>query len=680
MDVDAIVYRLKESNIDDTRFAIKVIEAAEFNEPKTMILLSTSMSWAMTRKSFTEADQDDEAEKPLRKPYEAFTEDAFVTRKPHNSFKGFVEIEKRVMRAKSKYLRTFVFFCGILYGEEEEKLHQWFKLAWNGEGDSLPVFLDGGNYVPMIHVQDLVSITQKTIEEPPQPKDGEDDYQQAFLAVDESQLTQSQIVECISQKFGFNGKVEKLDEEECLIYDYFEYFTADVKLAIGAVNEFSFEWVSKEGFAENFDKIKQEFEKKRNLAPLRILMIGPPGAGKSHYSAQMKRKYRLDVVNSSSVISDFEALVKEKEATYHNLVQEKKDKIEHAKQLRLQKKKELEEKKKKQEEAKNDGDDDEDNQEPPQEEDPEEPAEEDKEEEEGSPIFVAKQEFEKYKAILDLKENSGRYNDTAITEMFRWKLSQPRLLNHGWILDGFPKTVEQAKLLFIKRAEGDDEPKGVDDHLFPDYCIIFNCKEKVLEDRLINITDPTPGHNDQDGFKRRLEAFNKANDINNLTTYLLGYIEECVTEQKRQCITKEVVFETERDEKEILTEVKEFLGKPHNYGPTEKELKEKERRRAAREDEQQKQEQQKHQNALERKRKQAEERERVLRSDAERLEEIRKQEKIMLEVKSQPLRVYLMENVIPVLTKGLIEVCQMQPEDPVDYLAEWLFKQIPDDK
>ena len=35
------------------------------------------------------------------------------------------------------------------------------------------------------------------------------------------------------------------------------------------------------------------------------------------------------------------------------------------------------------------------------------------------------------------------------------------------------------------------------------------------------------------------------------------------------------------------------------------------------------------------------------------------------------------ENVIPTLTEGLIEVCKLKPEDPVDYLAEWLFKNNP---
>ena len=49
----------------------------------------------------------------------------------------------------------------------------------------------------------------------------------------------------------------------------------------------------------------------------------------------------------------------------------------------------------------------------------------------------------------------------------------------------------------------------------------------------------------------------------------------------------------------------------------------------------------------------------------------------LLEVRSIPLRNYLMQNVIPTLTEGLIEVCKLKPEDPVDYLAEWLFKNNP---
>ena len=33
-----------------------------------------------------------------------------------------------------------------------------------------------------------------------------------------------------------------------------------------------------------------------------------------------------------------------------------------------------------------------------------------------------------------------------------------------------------------------------------------------------------------------------------------------------------------------------------------------------------------------------------------------------------------MDNLIPILSEGLIDVCKKAPEDPVDHLAAYLFK------
>merc|ERR1712070_400640 len=65
--------------------------------------------------------------------------------------------------------------------------------------------------------------------------------------------------------------------------------------------------------------------------------------------------------------------------------------------------------------------------------------------------------------------------------------------------------------------------------------------------------------------------------------------------------------------------------------------------------------------------------------EARRLAELQQKERELLEVRSIPLRNYLMQNVIPTLTEGLIEVCKLKPDDPVDYLAEWLFKNNPNE-
>ena len=44
----------------------------------------------------------------------------------------------------------------------------------------------------------------------------------------------------------------------------------------------------------------------------------------------------------------------------------------------------------------------------------------------------------------------------------------------------------------------------------------------------------------------------------------------------------------------------------------------------------------------------------------------------MLDKRSQPIRQYLMDKVVPYLTEGLINLCKEVPDDPTDYLANFL--------
>jgi adenylate kinase family enzyme len=44
-----------------------------------------------------------------------------------------------------------------------------------------------------------------------------------------------------------------------------------------------FNWHCKNGLAANIQLVKEEFCKKRGLKPVKILVTGPPGSGKSFY-------------------------------------------------------------------------------------------------------------------------------------------------------------------------------------------------------------------------------------------------------------------------------------------------------------------------------------------------------------------------------------------------------------
>jgi adenylate kinase len=57
-----------------------------------------------------------------------------------------------------------------------------------------------------------------------------------------------------------------------------------------------------------------------------------------------------------------------------------------------------------------------------------------------------------------------------------------------------------------------------------------------------------------------------------------------------------------------------------------------------------------------------------------KLEKVKEQERKLLDTRSQPIRQYLMDNVVPHLTEGLIEVCKKVPEDSIDHLANFLLE------
>ena len=56
------------------------------------------------------------------------------------------------------------------------------------------------------------------------------------------------------------------------------------------------------------------------------------------------------------------------------------------------------------------------------------------------------------------------------------------------------------------------------------------------------------------------------------------------------------------------------------------------------------------------------------------MDELKERERQILENKSQVLRQYLAENVIPYLAQGILEICKTLPEDPVLDLSNFLLE------
>ena len=67
-------------------------------------------------------------------------------------------------------------------------------------------------------------------------------------------------------------------------------------------------------------------------------------------------------------------------------------------------------------------------------------------------LFTAQDDAETLEAIRETMENNnGRIDDTYVIKFFRDKLKSMPCQNQGFLLDGYPKTNEQAKELFARR-------------------------------------------------------------------------------------------------------------------------------------------------------------------------------------------------------------------------------------
>ena len=84
--------------------------------------------------------------------------------------------------------------------------------------------------------------------------------------------------------------------------------------------------------------------------------------------------------------------------------------------------------------------------------DPSDPTD-DEEDDEGEDGDAKAQNAQELLDLLkeDSENNNGRYSDQYIIDFFREKLTSMPCQNQGFILDGFPKTYEQAKQLFARK-------------------------------------------------------------------------------------------------------------------------------------------------------------------------------------------------------------------------------------
>ncbi|XP_074647604.1 adenylate kinase 7-like [Tubulanus polymorphus] len=540
-----------------------------------------------------------------------FTEDDYRRRKAHPNFKDHISAEKTVIKlgkTNKAKLVTFVVASGLTYGAGESIFHYMFKAAWHNTPELL-CFGNGQNVIPTLHIKDLGGVIQNIADSRPKVR--------YIVAVDDSQNTLEEIVKSVSQNLG-TGKIQIIPQEEALLdkdikQADFDMLLVDLRMdAVFVKENMRIQWVAETGIVENIQNVVKEYRETRKLLPVRAAALGPPAAGKSTVVKALCDHYKLHHIKIKDVIDEAMELL-EKSAARADAEEEEDD----------------------------DG--------------------------------KAAEDQELLDQINESKEQNGnRIDDQFIIRFFKEKLHSMPCQNQGFILDGFPKTLEHAKELFAAEDEEEAEESAsasFDKAIMPENVFVLEANDEFLKNRVMNLPESVVAgtHNTEDGLTRRLADYRAANTEDET---VLNYFDELEIHPDHIDVMKdssEMMHDT-------VERMKKVMGEPRNYGPTIEEQEEMRRQEEEAQlkreaDEKAEKERQETEEAAERKHRQEE--------WGARLDEVKREEYELLETQSIPLRNYLMKHVMPTLTKGLIDCCKVRPDDAIDYLAEYLFQHNP---
>lgn len=692
LDSDVVIYDLMSSSYEEVDHVIKTFKTSEYEEEKTLILLSSVMSWANTSPKVKkvledgeEGEEDQEEDEPEEEedpddedeaegeeePQEEVDEDAppkpvvlnfkekdFHLRTPSRRFQHLKTLETLALSSVKSQpnLTVYVLCAGVLYGNGERTFYDHFKRAWLQAPRKLPYIGKGDNLVPTIHVLDLARLVRKVVEKKP--------ISYYIFALDKTKNpTQKRIVEAISKGMG-TGESESVSYDDVKQQPWAEYLALNLKMRSSdvmkdeeppedaedpeeAAKALKFPWHCKKGIVKNMPLLNEEFNQNRGLKPVKIFITGPPACGKSHYAKMLAEYYNIPHITIQDALDLIPKMKGEIGEEIRTFIDEKKDAEMEAFEEREDKKK---------------------------------------------------------GETLNREDIKVRLPEKYLYRLMKQKLVENANRNRGYILDGYPRSFRDAQYVFLKRVfketvnedgeveveeadENDEIEEDIvdedgnlveknfdkyapDENLMPDTIILLDGKENLISRRVKELPEHKirGTHWNSKDLLRRFKLYRQTNNspigdpsVTDFFTYWnVGLIQEDCND----------------DEKKLFEAFKIFIernGKPFNYMTFDEEA---EKVRISKVKEQVNEKKIKEAEILEREeyvekqwRKQKEE------YTKSRFEQIKEQEKDLLDSKSQPIRAYLVDNVVPTLTEGLIEVCKNQPNDPVDFLAEFLFRE-----
>ena len=102
-------------------------------------------------------------EEPKKKIF-YYKETEYNKRLPNLKYIYYKLLESNVLANKNPKLKAYVICPGFIYGCGEDFFFNYFKLAWMQQLPFIPLVGEGKNYIPTIHILDLIKIIRKIVE------------------------------------------------------------------------------------------------------------------------------------------------------------------------------------------------------------------------------------------------------------------------------------------------------------------------------------------------------------------------------------------------------------------------------------------------------------------------------------------------------------------------------------
>jgi adenylate kinase len=284
--------------------------------PKLFIAISSVLTWAKTpapAATTTPKTDNDNDNSVTKEEWKGHKEIDFKQRRPARKYAEYKAVETQVLSAhREGRLHTIIIAPGLLYGggAPTNHFHYLLREAWLAPHQDLIVpsisNLHGRNYLPMISVYDVARIIGHVAVRP-ETAISSGPY---VVAVDKSQSTLRDVCSAITKVLG-NGRIRDVpatEAEELLLHE-----KSIVPLQLNQRFDMNgstverledIEWRYPLGFVAHVDAVVQDYIHCMDLRPLRIVVLGPPRAGKTTVAAAVAKAYDLPHVSIAHVVSE----------------------------------------------------------------------------------------------------------------------------------------------------------------------------------------------------------------------------------------------------------------------------------------------------------------------------------------------------------------------------------------